>query len=48
MFGKVLDKRDQISDWSQRPLLSNQIKYGILDAYVLIEVYNKLLYEQNK
>ena len=48
MFGKVLDKRDQISDWSQRPLLSNQIKYGILDAYVLIEVYNKLLSEQNK
>lgn len=47
MFDKVLDKRDQISDWSQRPLLSSQIKYGILDAYVLIEVYNKL-YEQNK
>ena len=42
LFDKILDKRDQISDWSQRPLLSNQIKYGILDAYVLIQVYNKL------
>jgi len=48
MFGKVLDKRDQISDWSQRPLLSNQIKYGILDAYVLIQIYNKLIYEKTK
>ncbi len=41
-FGKELDKRDQISDWSKRPLLQNQIIYGILDAYVLILIYNKL------
>ena len=42
MFNKELDKRDQISDWSKRPLLSNQIKYGILDAYVLILIFKKL------
>ena len=42
LFNKELDKRDQISDWSYRPLLSNQIKYGILDAYVLILIYKKL------
>ena len=41
-FGKELDKRDQISDWSKRPLLQNQIIYCILDAYVLILIYNKL------
>ena len=41
-FGKELDKRDQISDWSKRPLLQNQINYGILDAYVLILIYQKL------
>ena len=41
-FGKELDKRDQISDWSKRPLLKNQINYGILDAYVLILIYQKL------
>ena len=41
-FGKELDKRDQISDWSKRPLLQNQIIYGILDAYILILIYNKL------
>ena len=42
LFNKELDKRDQISDWSKRPLLSNQIKYGILDAYVLILIHKKL------
>ena len=47
LFDKVLDKRDQISDWSSRPLLSYQIKYGILDAYVLILIYKKL-YEEIK
>lgn len=46
MFNKVLDKRDQISDWSKRPLLPSQIKYGILDAYILILIY-KNLYEIN-
>ena len=42
LFNKELDKRDQISDWSKRPLISSQIKYGILDAYVLILIYKKL------
>ena len=43
LFNKELDKRDQISDWSKRPLNSNQIKYAVLDAYVLILIYKKLL-----
>ena len=47
MFNKELDKRDQISNWSNRPLLSCQIKYGILDAYVLLLIYEKLN-EKNK
>lgn len=42
LFNKELDKRDQISDWSYRPLLLNQIKYAILDAYVLILIFEKL------
>jgi hypothetical protein len=42
IFGKELDKRDQISDWSKRPLLQNQINYGILDAYILILINQKL------
>ena len=42
LFNKELDKRDQISDWSKRPLVSSQIKYAILDAYVLILIYKKL------
>ena len=46
-FDKELDKRDQISNWSNRPLLKNQINYGILDAYILILIYKKLK-EKNK
>ena len=42
LFNKELEKKDQISDWSKRPLLSSQIKYGILDADVLILIYKKL------
>ena len=42
LFNKELDKRDQIADWSKRPLISSQIKYGVLDAYALILVYKKL------
>ena len=42
LFGKELDKRDQLSDWSKKPLLSSQINYGLLDAYILILIYNKL------
>ena len=42
LFDKELDKRDQISNWSIRPLFKNQINYGILDAYVLILIYKKL------
>ena len=42
LFGKELDKRDQISDWSKRPLLKNQMIYGILDAYILLLIYKKL------
>ena len=42
LFGKELDKRDQLSDWSKKPLLSSQINYGILDAYILILIFNQL------
>ena len=42
LLGKQLDKRDQISDWSLRPLLKNQINYAILDAYVLLILFDKL------
>ena len=35
LLGKFLDKSQQCSDWSQRPLESAQIKYAMLDSAVL-------------
>jgi hypothetical protein len=42
ILNKILDKKDQLSDWSKRPLIPSQIMYGILDAYVLLLLYKKL------
>lgn len=42
VLGSPLDKRDRISDWDKRPLSENQLKYAALDAYVLIDVFDKL------
>ena len=41
MLGKKLDKREQISDWSRRPLREKQITYAALDAVCLLKIYNK-------
>ena len=43
LFGLPLDKRDQMSDWNKRPLTRDQFLYAALDAFVLVELYNKLL-----
>ena len=42
LLGAPLNKYNQCSDWSQRPLQDSQIKYAALDAHVSIELYNKL------
>ena len=39
-MGQPLDKRQQISDWSKRPLTIAQEEYAILDAHVLIKIYD--------
>ncbi|KAL3919044.1 MAG: hypothetical protein SGILL_003953 [Bacillariaceae sp.] len=41
--GKVLDKAQQISDWSQRPLSQAQQDYAAMDAAVVVGIANQLM-----
>ena len=38
-LGIALDKSEQVSDWSQRPLTERQVAYAALDAEVLLRLY---------
>jgi ribonuclease D len=42
-LGMVLDKSSQTSNWSQRPLDADQLKYAALDAEVLLALYERLV-----
>lgn len=37
---KWINKDMQCSDWQMRPLSSQQISYAVIDAYVLLEIWN--------
>eukprot|EP00794_Sanderia_malayensis_P005049 gene5049-5707_t len=39
-LGKPLDKTYQVSNWEQRPLSGDQLKYAALDALCLIKIYD--------
>lgn len=38
-LGVMLDKSEQVSDWSQRPLSERQLAYAALDAEVLLQLF---------
>ena len=38
VLGQPLDKREQVSDWAQRPLSQSQLYYAALDAYAVLQV----------
>ncbi len=38
-LGVYLDKREQVSDWTRRPLSPGQLAYAALDAEVLIDLH---------
>jgi hypothetical protein len=46
-FGKPLDKSEQCSMWSTRPLSKNQRVYAALDAWACVGVYEKLFPERS-
>jgi len=48
LLGISLDKEEQTSDWSRRPLSEEQIKYAALDAEVAINLYLALLELENR
>lgn len=42
-FGKKLDKSNQLSNWSLRPLRPQQLTYAALDAFVLLEIHDVIV-----
>jgi hypothetical protein len=47
-FGKPLDKSEQCSLWSGRPLTERQRSYASLDAWVCVGIYQKLPGNKNE
>ena len=43
LLGKEMCKQEQMSNWERRPLRLTQQHYSSLDAYILIDVFKKLL-----
>lgn len=41
-LGRRLDKAEQRSDWSRRPLLESQLQYAALDAHCLLQILRVL------
>eukprot|EP00592_Proboscia_alata_P002355 CAMPEP_0194372764 /NCGR_PEP_ID=MMETSP0174-20130528/21150_1 /TAXON_ID=216777 /ORGANISM="Proboscia alata, Strain PI-D3" /LENGTH=980 /DNA_ID=CAMNT_0039151467 /DNA_START=360 /DNA_END=3302 /DNA_ORIENTATION=- len=46
-FGKRLDKSEQCSHWTQRPLTHDQRVYAALDAWICAAIYTKLITKRN-
>eukprot|EP00775_Hariotina_reticulata_P004540 gene4540-4792_t len=45
LLGKPLDKSQQMSDWTVRPLMPRQLQYAALDAFVQPQLYDVFVRE---
>lgn len=43
VLGSALDKTEQCSDWSMRPLTQSQVEYAALDAWCLLPIATRLM-----
>jgi ribonuclease D len=43
VLGKPLDKRQQRSDWAAGELSTEQVRYAVNDAHVLLSCYDALV-----
>ncbi len=43
LLGRKLDKAEQWSDWTRRPLRPEQVEYALLDVVPLLDVHERLL-----
>ncbi|XGW09813.1 hypothetical protein V3C99_011796 [Haemonchus contortus] len=42
LLGTKLDKSEQCSNWTIRPLRASQKRYAAMDAYIVVEIFSKL------
>lgn len=41
LLGKEVCKKQTLTNWARRPLRLNQLHYAAMDAYIVVQIYNK-------